>query len=155
MLNMNLSNEKGLTLIELLGVIVILSIVSTILWSVFINGQKASNMTKANVSLQQYAHSVFLALQDAHQLSDIYTLDLEGTPKSHSITITGEDTVTIDHPYIEFSFFKDGIEKKMEQIEINSKTDDLKFEIIFNTIENPTKTFTLKTIFEKKSALTD
>lgn len=165
---MYLSNNKGLTLVELLATITILSIVSTIVWGVLINGHKASDITKSNVYLQQYAHEIFLALQNAHQLSNSYTISLDRNPKAQSITITGKDTLTITDPNIEFSFyiFDSNHQPQLigNQLIIDSKNQDLNFKMVFNHINNPpnpgneedpSMTFTLKTIFEKKSALTD
>jgi type II secretory pathway pseudopilin PulG len=165
---MNLSNNRGITLVELLGVLTIISIVSAIVWGVLINGQKASNMTKSNVSLQQYAHSFFLAIQSAHQLSDSYTISLDNYTKAQSITIVGDETITLNHPEIEFSFYIYDTNNQQQllnnEITINANDQDFKFKIVFNhkndppatgNEEDPRKTFVLKTTFEKKSALTD
>lgn len=53
-----MKNERGLTLVELLAVLAILSVIMTLLGTVLVNGMKASNRTATNQQLQQEANYI-------------------------------------------------------------------------------------------------
>lgn len=67
-------NEKGLSLIEVLVTLVILSIVGTIIWSVFNNGVRFSNEAISKNQMQQEANIVLTKLTKIHQTATEYTL---------------------------------------------------------------------------------
>jgi len=53
-----MKNERGLTLVELLAVLVILGFIMMLLGTVLVNGMKASNRTTTNQQLQQEANYI-------------------------------------------------------------------------------------------------
>ncbi|MDS9471346.1 type II secretion system protein [Sporosarcina pasteurii] len=53
-----MKNEKGLTLIELLAVLAIIGLITTLIGSVLINGLKASDRSSTNQRLQQEANYI-------------------------------------------------------------------------------------------------
>lgn len=53
-----MKNERGLTLVELLAVLVVLSVIMMLIGTVLVNGMKASNRTTTNQQLQQEANYI-------------------------------------------------------------------------------------------------
>jgi len=68
------NNEKGVTLVELLATVTILSIVGILVWSVFIQGIKHSNKESTKNLLTQEANYVQFSLKKIHQTSEEYQI---------------------------------------------------------------------------------
>ncbi|WNS74472.1 prepilin-type N-terminal cleavage/methylation domain-containing protein [Bacillus sp. DTU_2020_1000418_1_SI_GHA_SEK_038] len=67
-------NQNGLTLIELLAIISILSIVGVIIWSVFFQGVKYSNNAVTRNQMQQEANIITTKLKEIHLTSEKYSI---------------------------------------------------------------------------------
>lgn len=78
-------NEEGITLIELLLALTILSIVSILIWSVFNKGVEYTNNAITKNQLQQEANILITNLTKIHQSSNEYLIAV-----NNSCTITVE-----------------------------------------------------------------
>jgi prepilin-type N-terminal cleavage/methylation domain-containing protein len=67
-------NQRGLTLIEVLATLVILSVAGVIIWNVFFQGYNYSQKAISKNSMQQEANLVITSLKKIHQTSDEYTI---------------------------------------------------------------------------------
>jgi prepilin-type N-terminal cleavage/methylation domain-containing protein len=67
-------NERGLTLIEVLVTLAILSIIGVIIWNVFFQGYLYSKNAMSRNSLQQEANIIITNLKKIHQTNIIYTI---------------------------------------------------------------------------------
>ncbi len=91
-------NERGLTLVELLAVLVILGVIMTLLGSVLVNGMKASDRSATNQRLQQEANYIAEAIRKEY-------LELDNTNKIR-LTIDNDNRIlkldekTISEGYI-------------------------------------------------------
>lgn len=71
-------NEKGITLIEVLATITILSIVSFIIYNVFSSGLRYSSQAKETVLIQQEANYLLTLLKEQHENATTdYTITIE------------------------------------------------------------------------------
>ncbi len=62
-----MKNQAGITLIEVLATITILSIVSVIIYSVFSNGLRYSSQAEETVLIQQEANYLLTLLKEQHE----------------------------------------------------------------------------------------
>ena len=72
-----IKNQSGITLIEVLATITILSIVSVIIYNVFSNGLHYSSQAKDTVLIQQEANYLLTVLKEQHENEDSYTVTVD------------------------------------------------------------------------------
>ncbi len=73
-----IKNETGLTLIEVLATLTILSIVSVIIYNVFSNGLRYSSQAEDTVLIQQEANYLLTLLKEQHEnAANDYTVTVE------------------------------------------------------------------------------
>lgn len=78
-----IKNQSGITLIEVLATITILSIVSIIIYNVFFNGLQYSSQAKDTVSIQQEANYLLTILKEQHENAENnYTVTVENEQKT-------------------------------------------------------------------------
>ncbi|MRG87489.1 prepilin-type N-terminal cleavage/methylation domain-containing protein [Salinibacillus xinjiangensis] len=95
-------NEKGLTLVELLATIAILSIVSGIIMSIIISSMNNTNSIKTSNDMKNKANMIMLELTNFHQTSKTYTFHQTG---QDSFTITDHEgnQSTIEMPNYQYT----------------------------------------------------
>lgn len=94
-------NEKGLTLLEVLAAVTILSVVGIVIWNVFLQGYQFSNKTIKKSQIQQEANFVLTSMMNFHR----------GSESSYTVTVSAceiklsnsTDTIIFDHSLICFS----------------------------------------------------
>ena len=79
-----MKNQRGITLIELLLTISIISFVGVLIWSVFFQGTEYSNTAITNNQMQQEANIIMTKITKIHQTSDSYEIN---SPDACSLTI--------------------------------------------------------------------
>lgn len=77
-------NENGITLIEILASVVILSLIGSIIWNVFFQGYNFSQEALSKNSMQQEANFIINDLLKIHQTSEQYEI----TPSGIGIKVT-------------------------------------------------------------------
>ncbi|MDR7001470.1 prepilin-type N-terminal cleavage/methylation domain-containing protein [Neobacillus niacini] len=82
-------DERGLTLIELLATITILSIIGIVIWNVFIQGNKVSQKSMSKNSMVQEANLVITNLTRIFQTSKQF--QLTSLNCQLSVTFTNQD----------------------------------------------------------------
>ena len=70
-------NQSGLTLIEVLATIAILSIVTVMIYSVFSTGLHQYSQAKETVLIQQEANYLLTILKERHENDDSYTITVD------------------------------------------------------------------------------
>ncbi|MFC7685220.1 PilW family protein [Ureibacillus sp. GCM10028918] len=91
----HISNQRGLTLIELLATVVVLSIVVAIVSSILFNGLKLSNKVENKAKLQQEANYVTTILKEQHQYGEKYEIRLNAEGKIILTNLNTNKTTTI------------------------------------------------------------
>jgi prepilin-type N-terminal cleavage/methylation domain-containing protein len=82
--------QRGITLIELLATISILSFVGVIIWSVFFQGYTFSHKSMSKNSIQQEATIILTNLTKIHQTSQQY--EISNTSCGITVKITKQDS---------------------------------------------------------------
>jgi prepilin-type N-terminal cleavage/methylation domain-containing protein len=82
--------QRGITLIELLATITILSFVGVIIWSIFFQGYTFSHKSMSKNSIQQEATIILTNLTKIHQTSKQY--EISNTACTITVTITKQDS---------------------------------------------------------------
>lgn len=100
-------NEDGLTLIEVLASIVILSIVGVVIWSVFFQGYRYSQDAISKNLMINESNIIMTTLTNIHQTSDLY--ELQSYDSNCGIRVIQEknslvETIDFNHPRMCFSF---------------------------------------------------
>jgi prepilin-type N-terminal cleavage/methylation domain-containing protein len=68
-------NQRGLTLVEVLATLTILSIIGAVVWSVFFQGINYTKKAVSQNSIQQEANILTMRLTRIHQTSESYELE--------------------------------------------------------------------------------
>lgn len=92
-----MNRQRGITLIELLGAITILSIISIIIWNVFFQGLSFTDSLQIETQMQQEANLILASLRKMHRSSDEYSIENSDDPNSSYITIKNNTSVIEFH----------------------------------------------------------
>lgn len=94
-------NEKGITLLEVLAAVTILSIIGIVIWNVYFQGYEFSNDTIKKSQIQQEANYVITSLANFHRSSaTTYQIKVNEC----KITVSNSSkTLVLEHPQICFS----------------------------------------------------
>lgn len=103
-------NQRGLTLIELLVTISILSFIGVIIWSVFFQGYRFSQKSISKNTIQQEANLLITNLKKLHQTSKGY--DISSLNCTVTVNVTKQDETTqtyeFNHPNLCISLDRTG-----------------------------------------------
>lgn len=141
-----MKNEKGITLIELLGVLVILSILLTLAGSILTSSLKTSNRTTTDQRLQQEANYI------TEKVRNEYLKRVDDAGESFMLTIENgqllldESKVISEGYYYSFCLEEESCEKMTETI-YRSKTNQ-PFQLKL-TSKNDKRTHIIDTEFSK------
>lgn len=146
-------DERGLTLVEVLATLTILSIVSLIIWSIFFQGINFSKKaTSKNVMIQE-SNIVISNLTTLHRGKNKYEITSTGT-NNCEITITTDisntekQTQTFTHPQMCFEFTSDIKNKKVGEPEpnkIDPNENDVSLTLTIKDNNDPTNKVTTST----------
>lgn len=95
-------NEQGMTLIESLAAITILSIIGGILWNVYFSGIEYSKSAVSQTMLQQEANTIITSLTKIHQTSESYEIKNENGV-IEIISTNPSKTIVYEHSKINYS----------------------------------------------------
>lgn len=70
-------NQSGLTLVELLAVLVLISLVTGVIWSTMSISIKHNTIETTKLQLQQEANLIITKLQNTHRYNDCYLLTMQ------------------------------------------------------------------------------
>ncbi|MDQ6599833.1 prepilin-type N-terminal cleavage/methylation domain-containing protein [Bacillus salipaludis] len=145
-------DERGLTLIEVLASITILSILGVIIWNVFLQGYKLSQRAVSKNSMIQETNLVITNLTRIHQKSTQYTLSNTGANCEITINYTKMDGTTqteiYNNPQICFNF---DITNSVT-MPVNPKQNDVSLKITSSDKKNPSNNITINTMLYRIKA---
>lgn len=139
------NNEQGISLVEVLATLTILSIVGVLIWQVFFQGYKYSNDAVTKNTLTQEANVIVLKLTRIHQSNEEYTI------KSSNGIIEFLDSN--NNQITQYSSSKFTYSALLNDYEVNSqlvhpsdKTQNLNIEIRVTDKNNPSNKVSVKTL---------
>lgn len=151
-----IKNQSGLTLIEVLATLTILSFVTIILYSIFANGLHYSNQAKETVLIQQEANYLLTILKEQHEKSNSYSITVEDDYKKVVIKDSANKTVTIENPNYHYRIYRyDPYTPNSQELFENNveyqidSTENFPIFISIESISNPNLKFEVKTILSR------
>jgi prepilin-type N-terminal cleavage/methylation domain-containing protein len=121
-----MKNERGLTLIEVLAAVTVLSIIGVIVWNAFFQGYEYSQTAVSKNTMNQEANLIITNLTRIHQTSESYTLS--NIDNTIVLTVTKPEpskTIKFEHSQMEFV-----IDLKGHSMTIDpTKTEDKKIDL--------------------------
>ncbi|WML59564.1 prepilin-type N-terminal cleavage/methylation domain-containing protein [Neobacillus sp. PS2-9] len=143
-------NERGLTLIEVLIAVAILSIIGVIIWNVFYQGYSYSKKATSRNSMQQETNILITNLKKIHQSNINYTIKSSNC----DITVTYQkdptstaQTQIFSHSQICFKLeiIVDSINQGAGPINIQPNKSDITLNINTSDKNNPGNNLTIST----------
>ncbi len=141
---MNMKNEKGVTLIELLAVLVLVSMVATIILTTFFIATKYNINETKKLKMQQEANFIITAILQKHRTTEeCYNLDIiEGGKKLVFIDCEEPDLEVVIGESFKY-------ELTSASNEVYPKQADLKTTLTVSDSENPKLFVSVDTIFKR------
>ncbi|GEM_PF-5692172 len=128
-------NQKGITLVELLAVLVLITLVTAIIWTTISISFKHTEVETTKLQLQQEANLVITKLQAAHRKGECYNISISDS----TITLNAckGTEVFLRHTSDQFSYgpvMEKDIEPKEEDLKlpeftVESKKDHKKLKV--------------------------
>jgi prepilin-type N-terminal cleavage/methylation domain-containing protein len=138
--------ESGLTLVEVLASITILSIVGVIIWQIFIQGIEFSQKSVTNNRLQQEVNIVISTLSRIHRTSNLYTLNSSNC-RIEVLDSNGNQKALFENDQLCYQAFSNGSE--LVSASTNPNEHDLNLEIRVYEKKNPSNKVILDTLLYK------
>ncbi|WP_064093112.1 type II secretion system protein [Rossellomorea aquimaris] len=134
-------NERGLTLIELLVTLTILSVVSVVIWNVFFQGINYSKKASSQNIIQQESNILTMKLTKIHQTSKSY--ELKSTNCKITVDYTSQDGFLNNEEFVHgdlcMSTDFTGV--------VDPNKDDLPLTITIRDKEDTSNEFVVETVF--------
>ncbi|MEH7276293.1 type II secretion system protein [Neobacillus vireti] len=156
--HISLTNENGITLIEVLATLAIVSFISILLYGVLINGFDYSKKSQEKVSLQQEMNIVVTTITKFHESYGEYDINLDPNPGSSKIHLLGKKTdgtidksIELSNPNYEYSLYdyKSTPETPLSLTTSVSTAQPLYIKIIIKDKKHPSQTYEVKTIIAR------
>ena len=137
-----MTNQKGVTLVELLATLVIFGIFSSIIWAFLFQTIKINEVELSKNQLQQEANIIINALDEVHRKSSEYTIEYN----SNEIIITDKNSsqIVFSNPQIDYNLYPLQSGKT-----ISPKTDQLNITLVLKSKSNKNVNTTLKSTFKR------
>lgn len=94
-------NERGLTVIEVLATLTILSIIGVVIWNAFFQGYNYSQTAVSKNSMQQEANLIITSLTRIHQTSTEYTIS--NPNKTIEVNSSNGHTIKFENSQMEYT----------------------------------------------------
>jgi prepilin-type N-terminal cleavage/methylation domain-containing protein len=139
------NNEQGLSLVEVLATLTILSIVGVLIWQVFFQGYNYSNDAVTKNTLTQEANIIVTNLTRIHQSNEEYTIKSSNgiieflDSDNNQITKYSSSKFT-------YSALLNDLEMNSQLVHPSDKTQNLKIEIRVTDKNNTSNKVSVKTL---------
>lgn len=113
-----IKNEKGITLVEVLATLVLISLVTGIIISTLLHSMKYNEMETTKTTLQQEMNYVVAELQRIHRIGDTYTLTID----ENVVKIKADTELIISRDYfyeVDGDFIDKVIDPTKESVYLN------------------------------------
>lgn len=82
-------NQRGITLVEVLAAIILISIISFLAWNIFFQGKNYTEKSLSKSQMQQEANIILSRLSKIHQSSDNYEVNIQTCSFNIKYTVNG------------------------------------------------------------------
>lgn len=84
-----IKNQRGITLVEVLATIILISIISFLTWNIFFQGKNYTEKSISKSQMQQEANIILSRLSKIHQSSDTYEVNIQKCSFTIKYTVNG------------------------------------------------------------------
>ncbi len=140
--------ESGLTLIEVLATLTILSVISITIWSVFFQGYNFSQKAVSKNFMLQESNILTTTLKKTHQKLITYEIKSENCAvKVKDLSVTPNQEKILDHPNICFKIIEiNNVNSSGPyRVEPNKIANDLSLKINLSDKNNPNNSVIINT----------
>ena len=137
-----MTDQKGVTLVELLATLVIFGIFSTIIWAFLFQTMQTNEVEISKNQIQQEANIILNALDEVHRKSSEYTIDYNNN--GIIIKPMGSSEIVFSNPQIDYKLLPLESGKS-----IYPKTDQLNITLVLKSKTNGNVNTTLKSTFNR------
>lgn len=152
-------SQKGLTLVEVLAVIVILSIVMILSMQVFTNGMSFSDKEASKATMQQQSNYIFTVWREMHETGNPYNVEVSADGKTivftqyqdaSSMTVVSKEVIQDDRFAFELNLLINGVASTITTELINPKMQNtINIQIKMNNLGKGTPSFKSETILSR------
>jgi prepilin-type N-terminal cleavage/methylation domain-containing protein len=155
-MNKRLSKESGITLIELLAVLAIMSILISLMYGVLINGFDYSKKSNEKVAIQQEMNLLLTSITRLHEDEKAYFIFLNPDASSIQLQVKNQDDTAVikSHTFSDSNFeytlsdYKD-TEKLFDPPKKIETKDPFYIKIIISSKRFPAEKYEVKTIISR------
>lgn len=153
-----LSNENGITLIELLAVIAILSFLIVIAYNVLLSGINDSTKITDDVSLQEEMNYILTSISNMHHSQNSYSIIMDANPNATTIKLQSKDAsgailkeIDINNNNYTYTLYdySSNTDKLLQTTTTVNTSNPLYIKIVISNIKNPNDTYETKTIISR------
>lgn len=119
-------DNEGITLVEVLAVLTLVSIIAVAAWTALSIGMKYTTLETSKTEMQQDANIIISKLSSAHRQSDKYAIKIESEKLMISTsngTVWKDFEVVLDKPYSFAGTIIDGSNLSTTTVEIEPKKE--------------------------------
>ncbi|WP_084786860.1 prepilin-type N-terminal cleavage/methylation domain-containing protein [Bacillus tuaregi] len=144
-------NQQGITVIELLISLAILSLIGVLIWNVFFQGLDFSSKEITKNRMQQEANIILTHLTKIHQTAEEYKIETN----SGKILVTYQEgdqplqKVAFENSKLTLQIKKLGEQSENQVIEVNPFVSDISLLIHISDIDNPNTKITVNTLLSR------
>lgn len=148
-----MKTEKGITLLEVLAALTILSFLGIIVWNVLFQVLNFSHTVQTQTLMQQEANTIITALRNIHQTAEEYTIFYGNDPNANFIVIESKNsTFEFNNPNFRYELYlvnDDGNALFNDETLIKPNVNDLPIKVIIYDRNNLKRSYTAQTYISK------
>jgi prepilin-type N-terminal cleavage/methylation domain-containing protein len=154
----HLSKEDGITLIELLATLTILSFLIVLTYGILFNGFNYSKKANEQVTLQQEMNLFTTTITKMHESESTYDIVVDANPNASTITLIGKNAAgtidrTFDFSNSNFQYtlynYSGNVDTPFNTTTTIDTTHPLFIKIIICNKKSPTQKYEVKTIISR------
>jgi prepilin-type N-terminal cleavage/methylation domain-containing protein len=143
------SRESGITLVELLATLAILSILVVLSYGLFFNGLSASQQGKEQVNIQQEMNLLMTTITKIHETEDTYSIVVDQYPNAHTVQIKG-GTKSFEFSNSNFEYKLDYYQQVGTLLPNTIQTKDpIYITVVISNKDMPSQKYEVKTIISR------
>lgn len=154
----HLSKEDGITLVELLATLAIVSFLIVLTYGVFFNGTNYSKKATEQITLQQEINLFTSTITKFHENETSYEIEVDRNPNANFVKLTGKNasgnidrTFDFDNNDFQYSLYtySGNVDTPLDTSKPIITSEPLYIKVIISNKKSPSQKIVVKTIISK------